>query len=200
MKGALLVVAVLVAVGATVARAADTPVSDASRAVAPVHMAASESDDPNEPTPTSAPPSQADEVFADGQGPPVYDRPSYTFDDESWARCETPASPGLQTYDGCNPFADGEADAWHYDKPYGRSPEDAVAFARWEPGRFERGGDAFAQGRGFYQSDRWRGPVSWDEGFYMDPSRRCGGYYGENLRVADQPVYEGGGGMQGCMP
>ena len=160
-------------------------------------------DDGQEPEPTHAPPSSADHVFADGEGPPVYDRPSHGFDEESWPACETPPDALLAPYDGCDPYA-GRSDAeyWHYDKPYGRSAEDAVAFARWEPGRFERAGRAMSQGRGYYQSDRWRGPVSWDEGFYMDPQTRCGGYYGENLRVADQPVpfTESGGGVQGCMP
>ena len=165
--------------------------------------------------------SQADEYFTGGQGPPVYDQPSHSFDDPAWEACDPGPGPYPSEWDGCDPFG-GAGDAYHYDKPYGRSPGDALAFVLWEPGRFERAGQTFFAGRGYYQSDRWRGPVSWDDAGYADPEARCGGYYAENVRVwsgpgrdiplplpfplstpeitLPVPFTDQGWGVQGCVP
>lgn len=174
------------------------------------------SPDPSpDPGPQPAEPNSADQIFANGEGPPVYDRPSYSFGRE-WAKCSSGPSTGFSPWDGCDPFAEGDADYWHYDKPYGRSAGDFVAYNRWEPGRFQRAGDSYSAGRNYYQSDRWRGPLSWDEGFYFDPQHNCGGYYAKDHRVwiapqdtpagttpgAEQPLpfASNGYGGHGCLP
>jgi hypothetical protein len=142
------------------------------------------------------PPSRADEFLGVG-GPPVYGRPAYTFEEDVWTPCPA-AQQGVSAWDGCDPFSDPSS-SFHYAKPYG-TPSDAAALALWEPGRGERGWEAYQRTGHYYQSDQWDGPVSWNDGYYggTRDGRMCGGAYAENFRVADQTVSEPGHGGQGC--
>lgn len=150
-------------------------------------------------------PSSADETLGLDSGPPVFAKPAYTFG-EPWAACEAQAEQGLSEWDGCDPFA-GEAAYFHYDKPYG-TPEEAAALVVWEPGRFERGYDGYAEHGNYYQSDQWRGPVSVNDGYYggQRDGRYCGGAYVQDARYAapgggEEPAPffgQRGYGGQGC--